>query len=94
MRIRLESRVHAPVWLNLALPLLAVIGTLALCSGLIAAAGADVVTAYLSLFQGAFGSRFNLVETLVKSAPLIFTGLAVAVAFWWSRRAFRAFVVK
>ena len=27
------------------------------------------------------GSRFNLVETVVKAAPLVFTGLAVAVAF-------------
>jgi simple sugar transport system permease protein len=81
MHIRLEARVHAPVWLNLALPLLAIITTLVICSGLIVAAGADVVSAYGSLLHGAFGSRFNFVETLVKSAPLIFTGLAVAVAF-------------
>jgi len=81
MGIRLETRVIAPAWLNLALPVLAVAATLALCGGLIAAAGAGVLEAYAALFDGAFGSRFNIVETLVKAAPLVFTGLAVTVAF-------------
>ena len=44
-------------------------------------AGANVVDAYRALFTGAIGSRFNLVETVVKAAPLVLTGLAVAVAF-------------
>ena len=42
---------------------------------------ANVVDAYRALFTGAIGSRLNLVETLAKAAPLVFTGLAVAVAF-------------
>lgn len=33
------------------------------------------------LFQGAFGSLRRLSETLVKTSPLLFTGLAVALAF-------------
>ena len=33
------------------------------------------------LFKGAFGSRFALSETLNRATPLIFTGLAAAVAF-------------
>ena len=41
--LRLELREHTPVWLNLALPLLAVLATLVLCSGLIALAGANRV---------------------------------------------------
>jgi len=81
MRLRLEPREHTPAWLNLLLPVVAVLAALALCSGLIAAAGADVLPAYGALLAGAFGSRFNSVETLVKAAPLVFTGLAVAVAF-------------
>jgi simple sugar transport system permease protein len=40
-----------------------------------------VVDAWAALVAGAFGSRFNTIETLVKAAPLVFTGLAVAVAF-------------
>lgn len=79
--LRLELREHTPVWLNLTLPLLAVLATLILCSGLIALAGANVLTAYGKLFLSAVSTRFNLVETLVKATPLVFTGLAVTVAF-------------
>jgi len=79
--MRLERRDHSPVWLGLTLPLIAVFATLVLCSGLIAMAGANVIEAYQALFLSAVKSKFNLVETLVKAAPLIFTGLAVAVAF-------------
>ncbi|MBS1269544.1 MAG: hypothetical protein MAG794_00495 [Gammaproteobacteria bacterium] len=81
MRIRLETRFITPAWLNFVLPVIAVFATLVLCGGLVVAAGADVFEAYTALFKGAFGNRFNFVETLVKAAPLVFTGLAVAVAF-------------
>ena len=81
MHLRLEPRERTPAWLNVALPMMAVSATLVLCSGLIAAAGADVIPAYAALLAGAFGSTFNTVETVVKAAPLILTGLAVAVAF-------------
>ena len=79
--IRLEPRAETPAWLSLALPLAAILATLALCSTLIALAGANVLDAYGALFAGALGSRFNLIETVVKAAPLVLTGLAVAVAF-------------
>jgi ABC-type uncharacterized transport system permease subunit len=81
MMPRLEQRQSTPAWLNLALPVLAIAATLVLCSGLIALAGAPVLEAYAIMFTGALGGRFNIVETLVKAAPMIFTGLAVAVAF-------------
>ncbi len=81
IRLRLEPRAATPTWLHLLLPLAAIIATLALSSLLILLAGADVPAAYRALFRGAFGGRFNLVETIVKAAPLVLTGLAVAVAF-------------
>lgn len=81
MRLRLETRVLTPAWLNFALPVIAVLATLLLCGGLIVAAGANILDAYGALFRGAFGGRINIIETLVKAAPLVFTGLAVAVAF-------------
>jgi general nucleoside transport system permease protein len=81
IQVRLEPRAHTPAWLGIALPLLAILAALALCSTLIMLAGANVVDAYRALFAGALGSRFNLVETAVKAAPLVLTGLAVAVAF-------------
>jgi ABC-type uncharacterized transport system permease subunit len=39
------------------------------------------VTAYLALFEGAFGSFDRTVDTLVASTPLIFGGLSVGLAF-------------
>jgi simple sugar transport system permease protein len=81
IRLQLEQRAHTPAWLNLVLPLAALLATLVLCGGLVMLAGADILKAYGALFQGALGSRFNLIETIVKASPLVFTGLAVAVAF-------------
>jgi simple sugar transport system permease protein len=79
--LRLERRESAPAWLKLALAVGAVLLTLLICSGLILLAGAPVFEAYGRLFLTPFSSRFDTVETAVKAAPLILTGLAVAVAF-------------
>jgi simple sugar transport system permease protein len=48
---------------------------------LILSSGADVGLALKSLYRGAFGDGAALLETLVQSTPLIFTGLAMMVAF-------------
>jgi simple sugar transport system permease protein len=81
MRLRLEQREKSSPLLNLTLPLMAIAATLLLCGGLIALAGANVIEAYTVLFASALDSKFNIVETIVKAAPLVLTGLAVAVAF-------------
>lgn len=39
------------------------------------------LTAYAALLDGAFGSAQSLSETLVKTTPLMLTGLAAAIAF-------------
>ncbi|MBA1144004.1 ABC transporter permease [Mesorhizobium neociceri] len=78
---RLEARTSTPAWFNLALPLLAIGATLVLCSGLIALAGAGVFEAYGVMLSASFGDSYAITETLVRAAPMIFTGLAVAVAF-------------
>jgi simple sugar transport system permease protein len=81
VQVSLEPRADAPAWLGIALAVVAILAALALCSALIVLAGANVLHAYRALFAGAVGSRFNLVETVVKAAPLVLSGLAVAVAF-------------
>lgn len=48
---------------------------------LIGSAGYDVADAYLALFEGAFGGRDEILETLVRATPLILTGLATVIAF-------------
>jgi len=48
---------------------------------LIATAKADVATALSAIYRGAFGDWETFGETLVQATPLIFTGLAMVVAF-------------
>jgi simple sugar transport system permease protein len=48
---------------------------------LILSAGAGIRESLRALVRGAFGSRNALLETLVQATPLVFTGLAVTVAF-------------
>jgi simple sugar transport system permease protein len=78
---RLEARTGSSRALLLGAPLLAVAFTLAISSLLVAWAGAPIGQAYALLLQGGFGSRFAITETLTRATPLIFTGLAAAVAF-------------
>ncbi len=79
--LRLEARGSTPPGLLLAATLGALTFTLLVGSALVAWAGAPVGQAYALLLQGGFGSRFALTETLTRATPLIFTGLAAAVAF-------------
>lgn len=81
MNFRLEARTTTPAWFNLALPLAAIAVTLAMGSGLIALSGANVVQSYGVMLGASLGSGYAISETLVRAAPMIFTGLAVAVAF-------------
>jgi general nucleoside transport system permease protein len=79
--IKLEARNATPAWFNLMLPVAAIMVTLFLCSGLIALAGASITESYGIMATAAFGDLYSITETLVRAAPMIFTGLAVAVAF-------------
>ncbi|MGQ9371258.1 ABC transporter permease [Azospirillum sp. ST 5-10] len=79
--MRLEARSHIPLPARLLAPAGAVAAALLLCAGLLAWSGAPVLHAYALLVDGAVGSRFALTETLTRATPLVFTGLAVAVAF-------------
>ena len=81
IRFRLERRQETPFHVQLILPVVAILAALVLCSGLVWAAGADVLDAYAILFLSTFRSTDDLLDTLVKASPLVFTGLAVAVAF-------------
>ncbi len=62
-------------------PIIAIVAALAISDILIAAAGALILEAYYQISIGSFGSRLAITETLTRATPLIFTGLAAAVAF-------------
>jgi general nucleoside transport system permease protein len=64
-----------------AYPLGAVAVTLVIVSLLVLAAGASPFSVFHLVLVGAAGTQFAALETLTRATPLIFTGLAVAVAF-------------
>ncbi|KGM89484.1 nucleoside ABC transporter membrane protein [Roseovarius mucosus DSM 17069] len=62
-------------------PVLAIAATVIVASLLAMLAGADPFAVLGLILKGAAGSKFAVLETLNRATPLIFTGLAVAVAF-------------
>ncbi|HXM89808.1 MAG TPA: hypothetical protein VN916_10130, partial [Candidatus Acidoferrum sp.] len=66
---------------SIAKPFAALFAAAALISIVLAALGASPLGVFAALGEGAFGSWYACVDTLVKSTPLIFTGLAVSIAF-------------
>lgn len=64
-----------------AAPVLALLAALALSAVPLAAAGAPLGRAFALMAEGAAGSAFALTETLTRATPLVFTGLAAAIAF-------------
>jgi simple sugar transport system permease protein len=79
--MRIEPRQDV-TWARVAsAPALAVLATFVLGAGLILWAGENPFVAYALLIKGALGSSFAINETLTRSTPLIFTGLAAAIAF-------------
>ena len=79
--MRFERRETRNPVLLMGAPLIAVAVALAISGSLIALSGAPVIEAFQRILISAFGSRLAITETLTRATPLIFTGLAVAVAF-------------
>ena len=79
--MRLEP-VSSPTLLRtLGLPAASLVATVGVASFLAMLAGADPFATLGLIIKGAAGSNFAVLETLNRATPLIFTGLAVAVAF-------------
>lgn len=79
--MRLEPRAATPLYLWLAAPLAAILASLVIASLLVMWSGAAPLGVFGLVVKGALGSQFALLETLTRATPLIFTGLAAAVAF-------------
>ena len=62
-------------------PAAAIALAIALISLVLLALGASPAGVFIALWQGAFGNWIAFTDSLVKATPLVFTGLAIAVAF-------------
>lgn len=79
--IRIEPRVAPSRLMTLGIPVLSALMALALAAIPLAFAGAPIGEAYVEMVKGVFGSPFKISEMLTRATPLIFTGLAAALAF-------------
>ncbi len=79
--MRLEPVANPSLLRKLGFPALALLATVVTASVLALIAGAEPFGTLGLILKGAVGSKFAALETLNRATPLIFTGLAVAVAF-------------
>lgn len=78
---RIERRVQVSIGARLGSLALALAGALIATGALIVSANANLGEALQALVGGSFGSWSSFWETLVKTTPLILTGLAATIAF-------------
>jgi len=76
VKIRLEEYIS-----SILKPTLAIIFSLILGSIIILIAGYDPVKAFSALFGASFGDMRSFGQALIKTSPLLFTGIAVAFTF-------------
>lgn len=79
--MRLEPKPAPSMAVTLLYPVMAILVTFIIAAILVMIAGAAPLQVFGLVIKGAVGSQFALVETLTRATPLIFTGLAIAVAF-------------
>jgi ABC-type uncharacterized transport system permease subunit len=79
--IRIERRLEQPRWLSVAVPVISIVVAFLLATVVLAATHHPPLHTFRRLFDAAFLADGALTETVVSATPLVFTGLAAAVAF-------------
>jgi ABC-type uncharacterized transport system permease subunit len=79
--IRIERRLEQPLWLSVAVPFASVAVSFLAIAAVLGITGHDPITTYRRIFDAAFIGSAAWTDTLISATPLLFTGLAAAVAF-------------
>jgi general nucleoside transport system permease protein len=79
--IRFKARENVPRWLNFVVPLVAVVVALIVAGIVLAVTGHNPLATYRHIIQASITQPGAFSQTLVSMTPLMFTGLAAAVAF-------------
>jgi simple sugar transport system permease protein len=79
--IRLERRLSQPWWLSLVVPVGSLVVAFAIMAVVLVASGHAVAETYRKIVEAGFTGNGALSATLVSATPILFTGLAAAVAF-------------
>jgi ABC-type uncharacterized transport system permease subunit len=79
--IRFVARENVPRWLNFVVPLASVVLAMIVAGIVLAATGHNPLTTYQHIVQASLTQPGAFSQTLVSMTPLLFTGLAAAIAF-------------
>jgi simple sugar transport system permease protein len=79
--MRLERRLEQPRWLNVAVPAGSLLVALAIMAVVLVASGHDAGHTYREIVVSGFTGHGAFSATLISATPILFTGLAAAVAF-------------
>jgi general nucleoside transport system permease protein len=79
--IRLERRLQQPWWLSVVVPLGSLAVAFAIMGVVLAVSGHAVLETYRKIVEAGFTGNGSLSATLISATPILFTGLAAAVAF-------------
>src|SRR4030067_1195334 len=78
---RIEKRKDIGIFLNILSIIVALVVSLIIASGIIIFAAEDPKNVFMAILKGAFGSQRAVIDTLIKSTPILLTGLATIVPF-------------
>jgi len=79
--MRLERRLEQPWWLNVAVPAGSLVIALGIMAVVLVASGHDAAHTYREIVVSGFTGHGAFSATLISATPILFTGLAAAVAF-------------
>ncbi len=81
MSFRIERSLDTPQWLRVALPFMSLLLAAILSGIVLELSGHDALATYRQIYSASLTSTGGLTATFVYATPLLFTGLAVAIAF-------------
>jgi ABC-type uncharacterized transport system permease subunit len=79
--LKIEKRLTPSRTASFLVPFISLLLALIFGGIILLLAGANPLATYKAMFLGAFGSKYNLSETMVKAIPLMLCGLGVSIAF-------------
>jgi ABC-type uncharacterized transport system permease subunit len=81
MRKLILVKEPAPIWFGPLIPIIAIVVTFLITAVFVIIAGANPFDAYYQFLIAPLSNKVSAIEVLVKSTPIILTGIAVTVAF-------------
>ena len=79
--ISIERSLVTPRWQRVALPIVSLVMASIIAGIVLAVSGHDPLDTYRQIYEASFTSAGAVTATFVYATPLLFTGLAVALAF-------------